>query len=116
MRRDAKRFGEWTEDARRRVGQVTAALREAQARGEVVTACEPEAVAHFLVASLEGAVLVSKLTRDPTVMQQCVNELGRYLALIEVRSRVSGWRDDASAAAEPVDANRRASCGPCSAS
>jgi tetracycline repressor-like protein len=89
MRRDAERSGEWTEGARRRVGQVTAALREAQARGEVVTACEPEAVAHFLVASLEGAVFVSKLTRDPTVMQQCVSELGRYLALYEVRSGAS---------------------------
>jgi len=86
MRRDGKRSGEWTEGARRRVGQVTAALREAQARGEVVTSCEPEVVAHFLVASLEGAVLVSKLTRDPTVMEQCVNELGRYLALYEARS------------------------------
>ena len=31
------------------------ALREAQARGEVSAACDGEAVAHFLVAALEGA-------------------------------------------------------------
>ena len=86
MRSDGKRSGEWTEGVRRRVGQVTAALRDAQARGEVVITCEPNAVANFLVASLEGAVFVSKLTKDPTVVQQCVSELGRYLALYEVGS------------------------------
>jgi len=77
---------DWTEVARRRVGRLTVALREAQARGEVVTACEPEVVANFLVASLEGAVFVSKLTDDASVMQQCMGELERYLALYEVRS------------------------------
>jgi len=76
----------WTEVARGGVGRLTVALREAQARGEVVTSCEPETVAQFVVASLEGASLISKVTRDVTVMQQCVSELERYLALYEVRS------------------------------
>ena len=35
---------------------------EAQTRGEVVQSCQPEAVAHFLVAALEGAILLSKVT------------------------------------------------------
>jgi hypothetical protein len=86
MEQDGKRSEDWTDVARRRVGRVTAALRDAQARGEVVTACEPEVVANFLVASLEGAIFVSRLTDDATVMQQCVGELERYLALYEVRS------------------------------
>jgi Tetracyclin repressor-like, C-terminal domain len=85
MQRDGKRAEKRAEVARRRVGRLTVALREARARGEVVTACEPEAVAHFLVASLEGAILVSKLTRDLTVMQRCMSELDRYFALYEVR-------------------------------
>jgi tetracycline repressor-like protein len=75
-----------TDVVRRRVGRITAALRDAQARGEVMTACEPEVVAHFLVASLEGAVFVSEVTDDATVVEQCVSELERYLALYEVRS------------------------------
>ena len=84
------RDGDGPEDradwARRRIGRLTVALRDAQSRGEVRTACNPEAVAHFLVASLEGAVLMSKLTRDLGVMEQCMGELDRYLELYEVRS------------------------------
>jgi len=83
---DGDRSGDLMDGARRRVDQLTLALREAQARGDVVSACQPEAVAHFVVASLEGAALVSRLTKDVTVIEQCVNELERYLALYEVRS------------------------------
>ena len=86
MEQNGKRPGDWTEVARRRVGRVTAALRDAQARGEIVTACEPEVVANCLVASLEGAIFVSKLTDDASAMHQYVGELERYLALYEVRS------------------------------
>jgi TetR/AcrR family transcriptional repressor of nem operon len=65
--------------------RLTVALREAQARGEMVAACEPESVGLFLVAALEGAILLSKVSKDITVMEQCVNELKRYLTLYEVR-------------------------------
>jgi hypothetical protein len=85
MQQDGKRAAEWVKVARGRIGRLTVALREAQARGEVVTACEPEAMAHFLVASLEGATLISRLTRDLAVMERCMSELDRYLALYEVR-------------------------------
>jgi hypothetical protein len=54
MQPDGKRAKEWAKVARGRIGKLTVALRRAQAHGEVVTACQPEAVAHFLVASLEG--------------------------------------------------------------
>jgi TetR/AcrR family transcriptional repressor of nem operon len=66
--------------------RLTVALREAQARGEVVAACEPDAIGHFLVAGLEGAMLLSKVSKDIVVMEQCVIELKRYLTLYEVRS------------------------------
>jgi hypothetical protein len=82
MQRDGRPAEEWAKAARRRVGRLTVALRRAQARGEVATACQPEAVAHFLVASLEGAVLVSRVMQDPTVMQHCVGELNRYLGAL----------------------------------
>ena len=63
--------------------RLTQALTEAHARGEVTEQCRPEAVAHFLVASLEGAMLLTKLTKDIAVMDRCVEEMTRYLALYE---------------------------------
>jgi TetR/AcrR family transcriptional regulator, transcriptional repressor for nem operon len=66
--------------------RLTAALVEAQARGEVVAACRPESVAHFLVAGLEGGILLAKVSKDISVLEQCVSELKRYLTLYEVRS------------------------------
>jgi TetR/AcrR family transcriptional repressor of nem operon len=66
--------------------RLTLVLREAQTRGELVQICQPEAVAHFVVAALEGSILLSKVTKNIAVMEQCVTELERYLALYEVRS------------------------------
>jgi TetR/AcrR family transcriptional repressor of nem operon len=64
--------------------RFAAALAAASRRGEVGTACEPGAAARFLVAALEGAILLTKVTKDIGVMEQCVRELKRYLAGFEV--------------------------------
>src|SRR5881628_927058 len=71
-------FAAWRE-------RLTLALRTAQLRGAVDSACRPGAVADFLVASLEGAILLTKLTKDIAVMEQCVVEMKRYLSLFEPR-------------------------------
>jgi len=73
-------FATWRE-------RLTEALREAQARGEVVPTCQASAVAQFLVAALEGAILVTKVTKDIAVMEQCVAEMKRHLALYEAPGR-----------------------------
>jgi TetR/AcrR family transcriptional repressor of nem operon len=65
--------------------RLTQVLEEAQQRGEVTEACRPEAVGHFLVASLEGAILLTKLTKEIGVMDRCVEELNRYLSLYETK-------------------------------
>ena len=49
-------------------------------------ACRPDSVAHFLVAGLEGAILLSKVSKDIGVMEQCVEELKHYLTLYEART------------------------------
>jgi len=67
-------------------GRLAKALTEAKRRGEVVGGCDAEASARFLVASLEGAILLTKLSKDIEVMDQCVGELKRYLAVYEVRT------------------------------
>ena len=69
-------FSAWRE-------RLTRALTEAQALGHVRLDCRPEAVAYFLVAALEGAILMTKLTKDITVLERCVEESGRYLTLYE---------------------------------
>ena len=72
-------FSAWRE-------RLTGVLADAQAHGSVRPECRPEAVAQFLVASLEGAILMTKLTKDIAVMERCVEELERYLTLYEVRA------------------------------
>jgi len=72
-------FAAWRE-------RLTLVLRTAQSRGTVDGACRPEAVADFLVASLEGAILLTKLTKDIAVMERCVAETKRYLSLFEPRA------------------------------
>jgi TetR/AcrR family transcriptional repressor of nem operon len=66
--------------------RLTRALGEAQVRGEVVASCRPEAAGQFLVAGLEGGILLTKVSKDIAVLEQCVSELKRYLTLYEVRS------------------------------
>jgi TetR/AcrR family transcriptional regulator, transcriptional repressor for nem operon len=63
--------------------RLTEALCEAQRRGDIGAECRPQAVAHFLVASLEGAILMTKVSKDIGMMEQCVEELRRHLALYE---------------------------------
>jgi TetR/AcrR family transcriptional regulator, transcriptional repressor for nem operon len=66
--------------------RLTRVLTEAQARGEMVASCRPEPAAQFLVAGLEGGILLTKVSKDIAVLEQCVSELKRYLTLYEVRS------------------------------
>lgn len=65
--------------------RLTRALTDAQRAGEIEPGCSPETIAHFLVASLEGAILLTKVSKDIQVMEQCLGELKRYLTLYEVR-------------------------------
>src|SRR2546425_10448995 len=70
-------FSAWRE-------RLTEALHDAHRRGDVGGDCRPDAVAHFLVAALEGAILLTKLTKDIAVMEQCVAEMKRYLSIYEI--------------------------------
>jgi TetR/AcrR family transcriptional regulator, transcriptional repressor for nem operon len=65
--------------------RLAEALAEAKRRGQVGNMCDSDASARFVVASLEGAILLTKLSKDIGVMEQCVAELKRYLAAYEVR-------------------------------
>jgi len=49
------------------------------ARGELRPDLEPQAVAQFLFASIEGAVLLAKLYEDPSKMEAVVNQLKLFI-------------------------------------
>jgi hypothetical protein len=80
---DHERAAEQEQATRRRIARIASAIRDAQARGEVATRCEVDTVACFLLAAVEGAALMTRVSRDATIMQRCVSELDRYLTLYE---------------------------------
>lgn len=55
------------------------AIRRGQQSGRLRSDADASRVAQFLVAGLEGAILLSKVTRDITVMERCVEELKEHL-------------------------------------
>jgi TetR/AcrR family transcriptional repressor of nem operon len=60
---------------------LSVALARGQARGRLRSELDANGVAQFLVASLEGAILMAKMTRDIAVMEKCVQELKTHLTL-----------------------------------
>jgi len=60
---------------------LAAALARAQAVGAITQDVEPTTLARFLVAGIEGAILLAKVQKDIGVMEHCIGELRRHLAL-----------------------------------
>jgi TetR/AcrR family transcriptional repressor of nem operon len=60
---------------------LAAVLARAQALGAFAPDVDPAALARFLVAGIEGAILLTKVQKDIRVMEHCVAELRRHLAL-----------------------------------
>jgi TetR/AcrR family transcriptional regulator, transcriptional repressor for nem operon len=61
--------------------RLAEAVSRGQGRGSMRADVDATRVAQFLVAGLEGAILLSKVTRDITVMERCVEELKEHLTL-----------------------------------
>jgi TetR/AcrR family transcriptional repressor of nem operon len=70
----ARAFDRWREC-------LGAALARAQADGALAADVHPDGLARFLVAGLEGAILLTKVQKDIRIMEECVAELRRHLAL-----------------------------------
>ena len=79
--------------------RMAQALRRGQAEGLLSPDFNPEGAAYFLVAALEGAILMSKVTKDIAVMERCVDELKRHLTLYS-RSRANGFSHASRVGAE----------------
>jgi TetR/AcrR family transcriptional repressor of nem operon len=76
----AEEFARWRE-------RLAEALRQARLEGCVSAHCEPERLAHFIVAALEGAILMTKVAKDIHVMETCAGELKAHLALYAAGGR-----------------------------
>jgi len=59
---------------------IARALARGRERAIVRADCDPERAADFVVASLEGAILMTKVSREMAVMERCVDELKRHVA------------------------------------
>ena len=57
------------------------AVGRGQLRGRLRADVDASRVAQFLVAGVEGAILLSKVTKDITIMERCVEELKQHLTL-----------------------------------
>lgn len=79
----AEVFSGWRE-------RLTEVLADGQRRGQVSRECDPTSAAQFLVASLEGAILIAKLTKDIGVLERCMSEMKRYLTIYSVREGERG--------------------------
>ena len=73
-RRLAQAFDLWRE-------YLAGALARARADGVLLASADPDGLARFLVAGLEGAILMTKVQKDIRVLETCVRELRRHLAL-----------------------------------
>jgi TetR/AcrR family transcriptional regulator, transcriptional repressor for nem operon len=61
--------------------QLAEVVSRGQARGRLRADMDASRLAQFLVAGLEGSILLSKVTKDITVMERCVEELKQHLTL-----------------------------------
>jgi len=68
--------------------RLTEALERGQARGQVRADADAAGLAQFIVAALEGAILLTKVSKDIGVMEQCVQHLKDHLTLY-AKSRLS---------------------------
>jgi TetR/AcrR family transcriptional repressor of nem operon len=64
---------------------LAAALTRARLAGALSPDVEPDGLACFLVAGIEGAILLTKVQKDIRIMEHCVAELRRHLALYRPR-------------------------------
>lgn len=61
--------------------QVAGALRKAQAGGQLTDHVDPTALAQFVIASVEGAILLMKVKKDIALLERCFEELKRHIYL-----------------------------------
>ncbi|MFQ5847136.1 MAG: TetR/AcrR family transcriptional regulator [Candidatus Methylomirabilales bacterium] len=73
-----QRIGEILDSYR---GYIVEALAKAQAKGRLARNVQLEGLARFIFAGMEGAVLVAKVRKDVTVLEECLDELKKHVRM-----------------------------------
>lgn len=83
----ARIFEDWRD-------QIERQLEIARQQGQIDPSTGTRAVAGFLLAGVEGGILLAKVTKNPQLLEECVEELKRHLApLFEERAAgLGGYR------------------------
>jgi TetR/AcrR family transcriptional repressor of nem operon len=72
--------------------RLTGALERGQVTARLRLDFDPVGLAQFIVAALEGAILLTKVTKDISVMEQCVEHLKHHLTLYAANRFSDGGR------------------------
>ena len=73
---------------------LTEALGRCRTGGRAPADFDSSAVAQFLVAALEGAILLTKVTKDIAIMERCVEQLKEHLTLYIARAETILIQDE----------------------
>ncbi|MFQ5960564.1 MAG: TetR/AcrR family transcriptional regulator [Candidatus Methylomirabilales bacterium] len=64
--------------------QISGALTRAQAKGQLARNMQLDRVAEFIIAGIEGGILLAKTHKDLTVLEGCLDELKKYIRMYTV--------------------------------
>ena len=62
-------------------GHVSGAIMRAQRQGQLARNVQPERLADFIIAGIEGAILSARVHKDPSILEGCFGELKRHLGM-----------------------------------
>ena len=60
-------------------GYIAGALARAQAKGQLARNLQLDRMADFILAGVEGAILVTKVRKDLAILEGCFDELKQYV-------------------------------------
>ncbi len=64
--------------------QIAGAITRGQTKGELARDVQPERLAEFIIAGIEGGILLAKTRKDLTVLEGCLEELKKHLRIYVV--------------------------------
>ncbi len=64
--------------------QISGALSRAQANGQLARNVQLDRLAEFIIAGIEGGILLAKTHKDLTVLEGCLDELKKHIRMYTV--------------------------------
>ncbi len=61
--------------------QISEAITRAQAKGQLARNVHSDALADFIIAGIEGGILLAKVRKDVAVLEGCLDELKKYVGI-----------------------------------